>query len=770
MSVTRREFLSVGGSAVVFLAGWPSSAAADCAVIGDRRLLTPWIAITQASRIVVLVDKCEMGQGVRDLFARVVADELDVVAEDVLVDDAPVDRAYGNTKFPIPVLRFQVTGYSSSTADAYEKLTAAARQTGQALRHGAAEQLKVWPDQLVLHDGWVVTKDTSGRRVTYAEAVGWIPTATTPPREDRRPGRVGAAAKRAPRIDARDKVTGNARYGIDVDATELCEKPLVALVLRPGRSDSPFRFGVDHVLALRLDGVKHVCEVQGGHGIAVVADSFWRANRARAEALQRLATPVTPDPSVWASSEATIAGYAREASSSGDRGDRQEGNSLVVDRVYETPYGPHAPLEPMTASCRKNGNVYDIWAATQFPEGARARVAHALCTPVDNVVIHGMLAGGSFGRRVASDFIVEVAEICRAIGGRAVKLIWTRDEDFRHDYLRPCAVNRVRAKLTEGSEGRITEWTQHVGVRSASVPLAKDFALSTPFGAVLTRAVGFLPAVGRTIQHADGLDPTASEGISDSKYDMKPSIHILKGPGPKEIWRPRVGYWRSVNFFHTIFAVESTIDDLAAAGSRNPAELRQGMLAACPRLKSCLDWVAKEMAKEVGEEKFRRPAAAGRRKPAKGEIGHGLACYSGFGSFAALAVTVSIDEGHGGPQIRVGKAMAAVDCGRALYPDVVEQQVEGGIIFGLSAALKQDITIVDGVVQQQNFDQRGDILRMHECPEIVVKCLDGGPKATPTGVGELMVPLVAPAVANAIFNLTGTRLLRLPLTPPRWPA
>jgi CO/xanthine dehydrogenase Mo-binding subunit len=756
MTLSRRKFLTVGGSAVVFLAGGARVSAAEDGMSARDALLKPWIAITRANRVAVLVDKCEMGQGVRDLFARIVARELHVAPETILLGDAPVGHEYRNHKFPLPVL--QITGYSSSTADVHGKLVSAARETAKTLRWDAARQLGVFPWRLSLKDGWVLVTDKPERRLSYAEVVGSTGDPKLPARVPCDPMSTPAPLGPSQRVDARDKVTGCARFGIDVDETELGEKPLVAVMIHPDRADDELELAEEANAELSRLFAARVVRLPSPKAVAIVASSFWHASRAQQHARTRVRqAPRAIDP-VWADSDKTLAAYVTAARADGPF--EEDGRSTASDQVYETPYAPHAPLEPMTASCVRRAGVYHVWTATQFPPGARALVVAALKRDgardlrTESVVVHGMLAGGSFGRRNNSDFIVEAARICHALDGRAVKLIWTRDDDFRQDYLRPCTVNRVTARV---KDGRITEWTQRIAARSANFAMVSDFTAVVP---------GSLrPSAGRVIARADDLDPTYAEGIVGIlgapaiAYDFRPSRRRLPLPGPEEGWHPRIGYWRSVNFFHTIFAAESTIDDLAARARLNPVEFRLRMLGNSPRLAWCLEKVA------PSSERARYATILGdpSRRP---DRGHGVACFTGFESFAALAVEVRIDSPVAGrPEIRVVRAVAAVDCGPLQSEDVVRQQVEGGVVFGLSSALKQRITLVGGVIQERNFDQC-DLLRMHECPEIVVQSRRDSPGPTPTGVGELMVPLVAPAVANAVFSLTGQRLLRLPLALP----
>jgi CO/xanthine dehydrogenase Mo-binding subunit len=353
-----------------------------------------------------------------------------------------------------------------------------------------------------------------------------------------------------------------------------------------------------------------------------------------------------------------------------------------------------------------------------------------------------MLAGGSFGRRAAADFIVEVAEICQGLDGEPVKLIWTREDEFRHDYLRPCAVSRVTVSVVDKT---IDSWDHALVSESPDFAMADEYVATFP---IVGSVVNLLrphwrPPTGHSL---DFLNPALEEGLTDTIYDMRPAVRTLAPPAPRTV---PVGYWRSVGRFHTVFAVESMIDELATAAQLDPVTFRLRHLggAARARMRDCIDEVVDR---------------AGREEVVRAGAGYGLACFSGWHSFAALVVQVTVED-RAPRAITVRRAWAAVDCGFVLSPDVLCQQVEGGIIFGLSAALKQEITTVNGVVAQTNF-HACDLVRMHECPDIDVTYRRHPSTQAPTGVGELMVPLAAPAVANAVCNLTGARLRRLPLT------
>jgi isoquinoline 1-oxidoreductase beta subunit len=755
--VTRRTFLLSSGAAVVYVASCTRPTRAAAAEANRRRALTPWIAITEDNRIVVLVDKCEMGQGVRDLFASIVAEELGLAPSDVEVEDAPIGRAYRNKKLlslPVDIALFQLTGSSSSVPDAWEKLREGAAGTRRLLLQRAASRFGVTETEVRL-DGRDVRLNHGEGRASFAALLGdgrgHVDRITPSAGPFGVLGKSVTSGQRGPRIDAREKITGQARFGIDVGAAELGQVPLVALVVRPDRTGDSVEITNPADLLMKA-GVKHLVTLKGDRGVAIVADSFWHAFKARLAAETRRVRRAGLRPSSATILERYRAAAERPVDTVAPVKDRDGAGSLC-EATYETPYGPHAPMEPMTAACVLREERYHIYAATQFPDAARVRAARALQVLAGSVVIHGMLAGGSFGRRAASDFIVEVADICRQLDGRAVKLIWTREDDFQFDYVRPCAVSRVKA--TAAGE-RIEAWEQTIVSESANVRMGDEYAAALGvIGPVLT----LIPFQWRRTQaHVDFIDALIQEGIKDTLYTMNPRVHRAKAPDPGIV---QVGYWRSVGRFHTIFAVESAIDELAASADVNPVEFRlanlQGDAPKRPGARERMGWCLDRVVRHVERDKFARRGADWRSR------GYGLACFSGWGSFAALAVEVSVRSDDRAQDIKVHRAWAAVDCGFVLCPDVLRQQVEGGIIFGLSAALKQEITTVDGIVQQTNF-HACDALRIHECPEIKVEYRNDSASTPPTGVGELMVPLPAPAVANAVYNATGRRLRSVPLT------
>jgi isoquinoline 1-oxidoreductase beta subunit len=520
-----------------------------------------------------------------------------------------------------------------------------------------------------------------------------------------------------------------------VNARELGQDPWTALVVRPTYPDE--RIQIENEAPVRaMAGVQGLVRLERNHGVAVVADSFWHAYQARREYEKELGHRAGPPPGVDRTSSDVLMKSYRDAVES-------RPDPSAVENTYCTPYGAHAPLEPMSAACVRDArNTYHIYTATQFPPAARGAAAAVLGIPEHRVRIHGLLAGGSFGRRYASDFVVEVAQICQAMGGRAVKLIWTREDDFRHDFLRPCAVSHVSARMTSST---IARWTHRLASESATFAQIGEVASAIPGVARLAHEYGGTFALPKSLDSADG---TLKEGISDSVYSLPQRFGSIKIVSVPERGGVRIGYWRSVGYFHTIFAVESMMDELARKADANPVDFRRQ--AFDQKYAARATWCLNAIGRDGRSAKLKEYGT-----------GYGMACFRAWGSFAALAVRVSVDTPE--EEIRVREVWAAVDCGFVVCPDIVKQQIEGGIIFGLSAALKQEITTEHGIVKETNFHQC-DLLRMHECPSIEVVYNQGhGPDVAPGGVGELIVPLVAPAVANAVYNLRRRRLTALPL-------
>jgi isoquinoline 1-oxidoreductase beta subunit len=395
-----------------------------------------------------------------------------------------------------------------------------------------------------------------------------------------------------------------------------------------------------------------------------------------------------------------------EARKRGDVETALAGGAKRLEAVYEAPYLAHAPMEPLNCTVHVRPEACDIWASTQIQTAAREIAVKITGLPRDKVQVHTLYLGGGFGRRGASDYIGEAVEIGKAIGV-PVKLTWSREDDLQHDYYRPASYTRFRAALD--AQG----W-----------PVAWDSRIVCPSFAGMR----------------NGVDFAAVEGIVDVLYDIpnfRADYHAPDAGIP-------TSYWRSVGYSQNTFFAESFVDEMAAAAGKDPVEFRRRLLQNAPRLLGVLDLAAEKAG-------WGRPSAG----PSAGRF-RGVAVANNIGSFNAQVADISLDKG----KLRVHRVVCAVDCGHVVHPGIVEQQIQSGIVYGLTAALKGHITLENGRVKEQNFNHY-DVLRIDEMPVVEVHLLRTG--NAPGGIGEASTPTIAPAVANAIFAATGKRIRRLPI-------
>jgi isoquinoline 1-oxidoreductase beta subunit len=516
--------------------------------------------------------------------------------------------------------------------------------------------------------------------------------------------------KDLPRVDARAKTDGSAGFTIDVSLPGM----LTATILRPPLFGATVR-SVDKAAALEVRGVTDVVEVPAG--VAVLARGFWAAQQGRA------ALKVEWDESkaekrgseeLFAEFRALAATPGTKARREGDPDTALAGAARSFEAVYEFPYLAHAPMEPLDCVVRLAGDRCEVWAGSQIQTLDQGTIAHVLGLTPDKVELHTLPAGGSFGRRATpvADVAGEAASVVKAIGGRApVKLVWTREDDIRGGRYRPLFVHRLRGGLD--ATGRIVAWEHRI--------VGQSFLKGTPFEGLIK----------------DGIDATSTEGAANLPYTIPNFACELHSPvvGVPTLW------WRSVGHTHTAYSTETFLDELAHAAKRDPFELRRELLAGHPRHKAVLELAASKAG-------WGTPLPAGRAR--------GIALQESFSSFVANVVEVSLAK-DGLPKVE--RVVCAVDCGVAVNPDVVRAQMEGGIGFGLGAALFGEISLDKGRVVQSNFhDYR--VLSIDEMPKVEVHILPSA--EAPSGVGEPGVPAVAPAVANAFFHLSGRRVRRLP--------
>jgi isoquinoline 1-oxidoreductase subunit beta len=705
--VTRRSFLQttalLAGALVVGfrLDGRPATAAEALAP-------NAFIRIAPDNTITIISKHTELGQGSYTGLATILAEEIDADWGQIRVEPAPADvKRYGNRLAG----GVQMTGGSTSMAEAWDEMRRAGATARAMLVEAAAREWGV-PASEITVDGGVVSHSGSGRRATFGDlaskAAGLTPPAQVTLKDPKDFKLVG---KRVPRVDNRPKTDGSAQFTADFTAPGL----LTALIARPPRFGATVK-SIDATAARRVKGVTNVVRVPSG--VAVVATGFWAARKGR-EALR-----VTWDESraerrgteeLYTAYRILAARPGQTARRVGDTAGALRSATKIIEAVYEFPYLAHAPMEPLDAVARIGAGGAELWAGSQAPTIDQQVVAHVAGVAPDKVRIHTLLAGGSFGRRATPDGDIagEAAAVAKAIGdGKPVKVMWTREDDIRGGKYRPLYVHRLRAGLD--ASGAIVAWEQRI--------VGQSILGGTPFEAAMVK---------------DGIDPTSVEGAANLPYDI-PNLTV-------ELHTTKVGvpvlWWRSVGSAHTAYSTETFLDEIAHVSDRDPLELRRALLAKHPRHLAALNLAAEKAG-------WDQALPAGRAR--------GIAVHESFNSVVAQVAEVS-RRPDGLPSVE--RVVCVVDCGTAINPDVVRAQMEGGIGFGLAAALWSEVTLVQGRVQQRNFNDYRP-LRIMDMPVVEVHIVQSA--EAPTGVGEPGVPPIAPAVANAFFHLSGQRVRRLP--------
>jgi len=727
MKLTRRKFLwtaGVGGASLVI--GWsvfgrgtppPNSRTAE------GFMPNAFLELTADNRILFYCPRDEMGQGVTTGHATLIGEELDVVPGTLQIEFASVHPAYRN-----PAFRFQGTGGSTSMSAHFLPLRQAAADVRQLLLHAAALGLGFDTADLKTDKGHVI--DPDGRHHAYGAFIATAAALDLPAATPLKPRHAWKyIGQDFPRVDGTAKAAGTAQFGIDVDIPGLHR----AVIRRPPVAGGTLRW-LDGSKARAMPGVVHVSEINSG--VAVVAEQYWQAKTA-AEVLEMgWDMPDHADVNtsrIKADYEAALA--TDEGATTETSGDLEVGLATarhIVDLEYWTPYLAHAPMEPMNAVVHIQPERVDVWSGTQSPAGARGLVARTLDIDAAQVHVHSTYMGGAFGRRSVLGHVIEAAEAA-ASSGKPVQVLWSREDDIRHGYYRPASLMRIKAGVT--GDGRLTAWeATRVGanIEPGLIGLALPGVLPGLPDLFVDAAVGVLDKATRDWIVA----ATSVEGLyGDYTIENRSIRHITRDHGLPVL------VWRSVGHSHTAFAKESTIDALAHASGLDPVEFRLRNTAENPKLANVI--------RMAGDAMAAIPKRQGR--------GLGLATHNSFDSSVAQVAEVSADGGT----IRVHKVVCVIDCGLAVNPDIVRTQMEGSIIYGLSATLHGNLEVENGAIIESNFHDY-PILRMDEAPDIEVILVESD--AAPTGVGEPGVPPVAPVVANAVFAATGQRLTHLPLT------
>ncbi len=672
-----------------------------------------FVQIRPDGKIMIKVNRLEFGQGIQTSLPMVLADEMDADWSQVIAELAPAADVYKD-----PLYAFQMVGSSSSISHSFQQYRELGARTRAMLVAAAAERWNVSPAQCRTEAS--VVHGPGGRSARYAElpeaAAGQAVPATV---SLKHPSQFRLVGRRVPRLDSRSKCDGSLKFGLDLDLPGL----KTAVVARPpvfgGRVKS-----FDDADARRMAGVRDVFEIPlaRGTGVAVVADRFWTAKQARG-ALKvdwDLSAVEHPDTAQLRTKYRDLARTPGKVAAS--RGDQKQidtypaANRFVAE--YEFPYLAHTPMEPLNTTIRFDGDRAETWAGSQFQTADQAAIAEVLGLRPEQVAFHTEMAGGGFGRRATPDSHVarEAATIAKRLRGIPVKLVWTREDDVQGGYYRPMHVHRV--EIGVGPDGMPLAW-RHVIV-------GQSITAGTPFEPLIVK---------------DGVDSTAVEGTVDTPYDI-PHLHVSAHHPTVNV---PVLWWRSVGHAHSAFVMETLVDELATRAKADPIAYRRKLLKADARkLRAALDLMEQRSAP------WRTTLPAGHAA--------GIACHECFGTAVACAVNVSIEDGRP----RIHRVTVAVDLGLAVNPLGVESQFQAGVAFGLSQLMaKGAITLVDGRVEQRNFDGYTPPYIVDAPVAVDVHIVPSG--EAPSGSGEPPVPVISPAVVNALTTLTGRRYRRLPL-------
>jgi len=701
-TLSRRSFLKVGsaGGALILGASLPGLRGISRVEAAGSFEPSIWLKITADDSITVVLTQLEMGQGVMTSMPMLVAEELDADWTKIKTEWAPADPKFGNPNFG----GAQLTAGSNSVRGMWKLLREAGAGARSMLVTAAAQTWNVSENTCTTEKGEVVHAQ-SGRRLKYGALVdkaASLPVPKTISLKDPKDFRL--LGKSTPRIDIPEKVNGKAEFGIDVKRPDM----LVARVVRcPVFGGSVASFNADKAKA--VSGVRHVVKISSG--VAVVADNYWAASKG----VQALDVKWNEGPLAKLSSADIMKNYValaekegKIARNDGDANAALKGNTRAFERVYEVPFLAHACMEPMNCTADVRADRCDVWVPTQGQTASQAAAVAASGLPAKAVNIHTTYLGGGFGRRGEADFVGDAVETSKAVG-KPVKVVWTREDDIQHDYYRPVTYVRMWGALD--ATGKPVAFMQRMVQQS------------------LMKRLGSLPPTG--------IDFISMEGALGLPYSI-PNIRIEyteTDPGVP------YGFWRSVGASVQGYVVEAFIDEMATTAGKDPYQFRRDLLAKAPRHLAVLNLVAEK---------------SGWGKPLPAGHARGIAMMESFGSVIGQVAEVSVTNGA----VKIHKVWCAVDTGWVINPDTIKAQMEGGTIYGLTAALKGEITIQNGRVMQNHFNDY-QMMRHNEAPEVDVHIVPS--TETPGGIGEPSTAIAAGALVNAIAAATGKRLYKLPI-------
>jgi isoquinoline 1-oxidoreductase beta subunit len=707
--VSRRIFLkSVAAAAGGLMLGFGLSAHGGEVSAAGSSYFAPnaFIRIGVDGSVTLTMPYVEMGQGAYTSISMLIAEELEVALSQVRLEHAPPnEKLYGN-----PALGgIQATGNSNAIRAAWGPLRQAGATARFMLIAAAAERWKVDSSSCRAERGEVVHK-ASSRKVKYGALAGAAAQLPVPEKMAlKRPEEFKLIGTPAKRLDAPSKVNGTAIYGIDarppgVKIATLAQSPVFG-----GRLKS-----VDDAAAKAVKGVRQIVQLEDA--VAVVADHMGAAKKGLAALVIEWdsgpnATLSTGD--IARDLEKGTLNAGAVAQNVGDVVKAMTGTVTKVDSIYQVPFLAHATMEPMNCTVDVRKDSCEVWVGNQALARAQATAAKTTGLPLEKIIVHNHLIGGGFGRRLEIDGITRAVQIAMHVDG-PVKVVWTREEDIQHDMYRPYFFDRISAGLDE-----------------AGMPIAWNHRFAG--SSILAR---WLPPAFN-----NGLDGDTTDGAIHRLYSL-PNVRVeylrMEPPGIP------TAFWRSVGASHNVFVVESFMDELAATAKKDPVDYRRALLEKAPRAKAVLELVAEK---------------AGWSRPLPQGSGRGVSIQFVFGTYMAQVAEVEVSKDGG---VRVRRVFCALDCGSVVNPDTVRAQVQGAVIFGITAALYGEITLKDGRVEQTNFNTY-QVLRMSEAPAIEVYLIEN--TESPGGMGEPGTSAIVPAVTNAIFAATGKRLRKLPVDP-----
>lgn len=696
--MNRRTFLKVSAAGGALLVGGYLPGTAEAA----NGLFEPnvWLKIGADDSVTIMLSQLEMGQGVMTSMPMLVAEELDVDFNKIKTEWAPADPKYGNPNFG----GAQLTAGSNSVRGMWKILRESGGTARAMLVIAAAQTWSVPENTLSTGRGEVIHK-ASGRKLKYGALVEKAATLPVPktvalksPKEFRLLG------QSTPRLDIPEKVNGKAVFGIDVKRPGMLVARVVKCPVFGGKVES---FNADKAKA--VTGVRNVVKISSG--VAVVADNYWAASKGA----QALEVKWNEGPLANLTSAEIMKKYAelaeqpgKVARNNGDATAEVKNNTRAFERVFEVPFLAHACMEPMNCTADVRADRCDVWVPTQGQTASHAAAVAASGLAAKAVNIYTTYLGGGFGRRGEADFVTDAVEASKAVG-KPVKVIWTREDDMQHDYYRP--ITYVRMWGAVDTSGKPTAFMQRIVQQS------------------LMKRLGALPP--------NGVDFISVDGSATLPYDI-PNIrveYIETDPGVP------YGFWRSVGASVQGYVVEAFIDELATTAGKDPYQFRRDLLTRHPRHRAVLDTVAEKSG-------WGKPLPAGRAR--------GIAVMEAFGSIVGQVAEVSVTNGAA----KIHKMWCAVDTGWVINPDTIKAQMEGGTLYGLTAALKGEITIQNGRVMQHHFNDY-QMIRHNEAPEVEVHIVPS--TETPGGIGEPSTAIAAGALVNAISAATGKRIYKLPI-------